>query len=111
LARGEDMTKGNRSARAASLVLLIRTLALVAGVGILAALDAGFAVAETPAQFIYRVSHSTFGDIGTYTNTVEPNRDSTTVQTRAHFEVNMLGVRMYREDAERTERWQGNRLV
>jgi hypothetical protein len=69
------------------------------------------AAAETPAQFTYRVSHSVFGDIGTYTNTIEPNRDITTVQTQAHFEVKMLGVRMYREDAERTERWQGNRLV
>lgn len=71
----------------------------------------GPAIAETPAQFIYRVSHSVFGDIGTYTNTVEPTRDGTTVQTKAHFEVKMLGVRMYREDADRTERWQGNRLV
>jgi uncharacterized protein DUF6134 len=106
------MTEGNRSARAVPLALLIRALTLVAGVGALVAdLGAGTAVAETPAQFIYRVSHSTFGDIGTYTNTVEPNRDSTIVQTRAHFEVNMLGVRMYREDASRTERWQGNRLV
>jgi hypothetical protein len=69
------------------------------------------AAAETPAQFVYRVNHSVFGDIGTYTNTIEPNRDGTTVQTRAHFEVKMLGVRMYREDAERTERWQGNRLI
>jgi Family of unknown function (DUF6134) len=72
---------------------------------------AGFAATDTPAQLVYRVSHSTFGEIGTYTNTVEPSRDGTTVQTRAHFEVSMLGVRMYREDAERTERWQGNRLV
>jgi hypothetical protein len=106
------MTKGNRSARAAPLLLLIRALTLAAGVSVLAAgLGAATAVAETPAQFIYRVSHSTFGDIGTYTNTVEPGRDGTTVQTRAHFEVSMLGVRMYREDAQRTERWQGNRLV
>jgi hypothetical protein len=106
------MTKGNRSARPAPLALLIRALTLVAGVSALAAgLGAGTAWAETPAQFIYRVSHSTFGDIGTYTNTVEPSRDGTTVETRAHFEVNMLGVRMYREDAQRTERWQGNRLI
>ena len=106
------MTKGNRGARAAPLVLFIHALTLVAGVSALAAgLRAGTAVAETPAQFIYRVSHSTYGDIGTYTNTVEPNPDGTTVQTEAHFEVNMLGVRMYREDASRTERWQGNRLV
>src|SRR5262249_40890295 len=63
------------------------------------------------AEFIYQVSHSVFGNIGTYTNTVEPTRDGTTVQTKAHFEVKMLGVRIHREDAERTERWQGNRLV
>jgi Family of unknown function (DUF6134) len=74
-------------------------------------LGAGPAVAENSAQFTYRVTHSTFGEIGNYTNTVEPSRDGVTVQTRAHFEVKMLGVRMYREDADRTERWQGNRLV
>ena len=69
------------------------------------------AVAEVPAELTYQVSHSVFGDIGTYTNKVEPTRDGTTVQTSAHFEVKMLGVKMHREDAERTERWQGNRLV
>jgi hypothetical protein len=74
-------------------------------------MPAGRAAAESSAQFTYRVNHSVFGDIGTYTNTIEPGRGGTTVQTTAHFEVKMLGVKMYREDAERTERWQGNRLV
>src|ERR1700739_2485857 len=84
----------------------------IAVVGVLGSLvAAGPAAAEAPAQFTYKVTHSRFGDIGTYTNTIEPTRDGVTVQTRAHFEVKMLGVRMYREDAERTERWQGNRLV
>jgi Domain of unknown function (DUF6134) len=84
----------------------------VAALGIFAALgEAGSAVAETPAQFVYRVNHSVFGDIGTYSNTVEPSRDGITVKTRAHFEVKMLGIRMYHEDAQRTEKWQGNRLV
>jgi hypothetical protein len=69
------------------------------------------AAADASAQFTYRVTHSKFGEIGTYTNIIEPTRDGTTVQTRAHFEVKMLGIKMYREDAERTERWQGNRLV
>lgn len=72
---------------------------------------AGRAAADSAAQFTYRVNHSVFGDIGTYSNTIEPSRDGTTVQTRAHFEVKMLGMKMYREDAERTERWQGNRLA
>jgi Family of unknown function (DUF6134) len=84
----------------------------VAALGVFAVVGTpGSAVAETPAQFIYRVNHSVFGEIGTYSNTVEPTRDGTTVQTKAHFEVKMLGVRMYREDAQRTEKWQGNRLV
>jgi len=106
------MTKGNRHACATPPALLVKALILSAIVGVLVStLAMATAAAETPAEFIYRVSHSTFGDIGTYSNTVEPGRDGTTVQTRAHFEVSILGVRMYREDAERTERWQGNRLV
>jgi Family of unknown function (DUF6134) len=74
-------------------------------------LIAGPATAEGSAQFTYHVNHSVFGDIGTYTNTIESSRDSVTVKTQAHFAVKMLGVRVHREDAERTERWQGNRLV
>ena len=74
-------------------------------------LIAGPVKAQDLAQFVYQVHHSVFGDIGTYSNTVEPTRDGVTVKTQAHFEVKMLGVRMHREDAERTERWQGNRLV
>ncbi len=97
-----------------NIVLRTIPLAWLASVvfGVVAILGAaGPAAAEEPAQFTYRVTHSVFGDIGTYTNTIAPSRDGITVQTRAHFEVKMLGVRMYREDAERIERWQGNRLV
>src|SRR5467141_790112 len=72
---------------------------------------AGASAAETPAQLVYRVAHSTFGEIGSYANTIQPTRDGVTVQTRVNFEVSMLGVRMYRENAERTEQWQGDRLV
>ncbi len=86
--------------------LVITMVGVIAGL-----LAAGPAVAQGSAQCIYRVNHSVFGDIGTYTNIVEPSRDGITVKTRAHFEVKMLGVRLHREDAERTERWQGNRLV
>src|SRR5246127_1864758 len=86
--------------------LAVTMIAILAG-----SMAARSALAENSAQFVYRVNHSIFGDIGTYANTVEPSRDGTTVKTRAHFEVKMLGVRMHREDAERTEHWQGNRLV
>jgi Family of unknown function (DUF6134) len=71
----------------------------------------GAAEAVAPMQLTYRVTHSTYGNIGTYVNTIEPSAGGTTVQTRAHFEVKVLGVTLHREDALRTERWQGNRLV
>ncbi len=97
----------NLDSRTNPLTWLVITMAgVIAGL-----LVAGPAVAQSSAQFIYRVNHSVFGDIGTYTNIVEPSRDGITIKTKAHFEVKMLGVRLHREDAERTERWQGNRLV
>jgi Family of unknown function (DUF6134) len=106
------MTEGNTVSRkhsrsrrktASALVAIFAFLALIA-----AAPTAG---AAAPMQLTYRVTHSVFGDIGTYINTIEPTNFGTTVLTRAHFEVKMLGVRLYDENAERTEQWQGNRLI
>jgi Family of unknown function (DUF6134) len=106
------MTEGNTGSRAQPWERLANRLSVAAIVGVLAGVSTVTpTAAQTSAQLSYRVTHSVFGDIGTYTNTLEPNRDGVTVQTRAHFEVKMLGIRMYREDAERTERWQANRLV
>lgn len=66
----------------------------------------------TPTQQLrYRVRHSVFGNVGTYTNIVQTVGDMTTVRTSAHFLVTVLGVGLHREDAERTERWQGGRLM
>jgi Family of unknown function (DUF6134) len=62
-------------------------------------------------QLRYRVRHSVFGNVGTYTNTVQTVGDMTTVRTSVHFLVTLLGVGLHREDAERTERWQGDRLM
>jgi hypothetical protein len=90
--------------------LLARLAAVFIGV-VIGVIAARPAAAQSPAQLFYRMHHSVFGDIGTYTNTVEPSRGGTTVKTHVHFEVKMLGVRLHHQDAERTERWQGNRLV
>jgi Family of unknown function (DUF6134) len=61
---------------------------------------------------IYQVNHSRFGNIGTYSNTIEPSAGgATTVQTRVHFVVKMLGVTIHREDSQRIEQWRDNRLV
>ena len=90
----------------------------IAVLGILA-LSAGYAAMTTAAsaasaaaeQLRYRVSHSVFGDIGTYTNSVQRVGNVTTVRTTQRLLVEMLGVGMRRMDADRIERWQDNRLV
>jgi uncharacterized protein DUF6134 len=81
--------------------------------GLLAAMlaDDGTAVSAGTHVLRYRVNHATYGDIGTYSNTVEQTGDTITVQTEAHFKVSLLGIVVHREDAQRTERWRGNRLV
>jgi hypothetical protein len=79
--------------------------ALVAAAGIAPATAAG---AKT---LTYKVTHSMFGDVGTYTNTIEPSGGGVRVKTTAHLKVSVLGATLYREDAQRTEVWQGNRLV
>jgi hypothetical protein len=106
------MTERNIGSRTGGLAQFAGGMTLAAAAAILVfGLGCGRAVAAAPLQLAYRVTHSLYGEIGTYINTVEPTGNGTTVLTRAHFEVSMLGLKLYREDAERTERWQGNRLV
>ena len=59
----------------------------------------------------YRVSHSIYGDIGTYSNVIETDGDTTTVRTTLDIKVSILGVVAYRRAAHRVETWMGDRLV
>lgn len=110
-----ENSSASRNGRAAGRICNVK--AGIFGLAAIAAIIAVFAAvgpaaaAGTPFQLTYRVTHSVFGNIGTYVNTVEPANGGTTVLTRAHFDVKMLGVHLYREDAQRTEHWQGNRLM
>lgn len=69
------------------------------------------AVAESPRELVYNVKHSVFGNIGTYSNLIEKSGASTTIKTTAHFLVTALGVGLHREDAQRVEQFQGDRLT
>jgi len=84
-------------------------LAAVLFTGVLS--GAAQAVADPPRELVYNVKHSVFGDIGTYSNLIEKVGAVVTVKTTAHFLVKALGVGLHREDAQRVEQWQGNRLV
>ena len=61
--------------------------------------------------YLYAVEHPTYGNIGTYTNTVLRSGDNVQVKTKLHIAVKVLGVRLFHQDADRTEEWKDGRLV
>lgn len=69
------------------------------------------AIAESPRELVYEVKHSVFGDIGSYSNLIEVSGAVITIKTAAHFLVKALGVGLHREEAQRVEQWQGDRLM
>jgi hypothetical protein len=69
------------------------------------------ALSASPERMVYRVQHSRYGNIGTYSNAVEKAGNVTTVTTEAHILVSVLGVVLYRQDIARQERWNADRLV
>jgi len=64
-----------------------------------------------PQTYLYQVEHPTYGNIGTYTNTVFRNGDNVEVRTEVHIAVKVLGIRLFHQDADRTEEWEKGRLV
>ena len=59
----------------------------------------------------YHVSHSIYGDIGTYSNVVERDGQTTMVTSTLDVKVSILGMVAYRRSAHRVETWMGDRLV
>jgi endonuclease YncB( thermonuclease family) len=79
--------------------------------GFLAEVPISASAADAPTRMEYRVQHSKYGDVGSYTNTVEKNADGTTVNTQGRIKVSILGIPAYRQEFDRVERWKGSRLV
>ncbi len=86
----------------------ISVLALLAGAVL--AVPAGPASAA-PQTYLYEVEHPTYGNIGTYTNTVFRSGDNVEVKTEVHIAVRVMGIRLFHQDADRTEEWEKGRLV
>lgn len=76
-------------------------------------LAGGFAAPAlaAPVRYDYRVIHPTYGDIGTYTNVIDRVGDDTEVKSTLRIAVRLLGIVLYRQEAERTEFWHGQTLV
>jgi len=70
-------------------------------------------VESAPAKqrLVYRVQHSQYGTLGTYTNTVERNGETTSIATEAKFSISILGFSLFSQNISRLETWRGNRIV
>jgi hypothetical protein len=76
----------------------------------------GIAFLAAPADaarevYTYRVIHPTYGDIGTYTNTVDRSGEDASVQTELKIAVRKIGIVVYRQEARRAEHWRNDKLV
>lgn len=67
--------------------------------------------AADPQVYQYRVEHPVYGDIGTYTNIVDSAGDTADVETKMNVVVKLLGIVVHRQEAERREHWQHDRLT
>jgi hypothetical protein len=61
--------------------------------------------------YSYTIEHPTYGEIGTYTDTIEKSGDTMRIDTRLRVAVKVLGIVLHREEADRTEVWKADRLV
>jgi hypothetical protein len=95
--------------------LLILLMSLLAGQSAEAAIPlaplSGQSLSPSVYKLVYRVQHSKYGTLGTFTNTIRKAGDATTVTTDAHYKVGALGVTFYRQDVSRVEVWSRDRLM
>ena len=62
-------------------------------------------------QLTYKITHSKYGDIGTYSNTINTEGPNTIVTTQSKISVKVLGIVAHKESSDRMEKWNGDRLV
>jgi hypothetical protein len=77
----------------------------------LASLAAALPVSAQAQTYSYSVVHSVYGDIGTFTESIERSGGTTRIKTRVRIAVKILGVVAHRKESDRTEIFRGDRLV
>jgi hypothetical protein len=61
--------------------------------------------------YSYDVVHSSYGNIGTFTETIDRSGGTTRIDTHVRIAVKILGIVAHRKESERTEMFRGDRLV
>ena len=77
----------------------------------LASLAAALPVSAQAQTYSYSVVHSVYGDIGTFTESIERSGGTTRIETRVRIAVKILGIVAHRKESNRTEIFRGDRLV
>ena len=72
---------------------------------------AGIPVAAQEQTYSYNVVHSSYGNIGTFTESIDRSGGTTRIDTHVRIAVKILGIVAHRKQSDRTEIFQGHRLV
>jgi hypothetical protein len=85
--------------------------ALLLGPAILSAPLLPESARATPATYRYAITSPQFGSIGTYERSIDGADGLDRAQCQLRIAVRVLGIPVYREQADETEVWQNGRLV
>lgn len=86
----------------------VRAVAVAAGLGVILVVAPALAA---PKVYVFSVMHPTYGRIGTLTDTVDRSADGTRIDLQLRIAVKLVGIVVYRQDADITAIMHGDKLV
>src|SRR5215471_19877992 len=87
-----------------------RAVAIAGAVG-LSALASSVPALAGQQVYTYVVVHPIYGEIGTFTDTIDQNPGTLRIDGHLRVAVTFLGIVAYREESDTTEVLRGNRLM
>jgi uncharacterized protein DUF6134 len=89
---------------------MTRARVIAGGISLSLLASAGPALADQQV-YSYTVVHPVYGQIGTFTDTIDRDGQGTRIDSRLRVAVKLLGVVAYREESDATEVMHGGRLI
>lgn len=83
----------------------------LAGLAVTVTSSTGLAATPSHQSLRYGVTHSVYGSIGNYSNSIGREGEETVVETQLRLVVAFFGIVVHREEAQRSERWLDERLI
>jgi hypothetical protein len=85
-----------------------RAIATAVGVSVIVGVTPALAVQQF---YTYSVTHPSYGNIGTLTQTIDRSPEATRIDSRLRISVEQSGIVLYRQECDATEIMSGSRLV